>query len=59
MRKCKSIVSAVVFFLTERIGSPMVFVDKMTVIMTCITVVEAAVMLLAYRGKVSAEHADR
>lgn len=54
-----AVVSAVVFFLTERIGSPMVFVDKMTVIMTCITVVEAAVMVLAYRNKALARDDER
>lgn len=54
-----AVVSAVVFFLTENLGSPMVFVDRMTVVMICITVVEAAVMLLVYREKALAKNTEK
>lgn len=51
-----AIVSAIVFFLTEDMRSPMVFVDKMTVTMICITVVEAAAIVLAYRARFAAKN---
>ncbi|MBD5395792.1 MAG: hypothetical protein HDR71_16360 [Lachnospiraceae bacterium] len=53
-----AVVSVVVFFLTENIGSRMVFVNKMTLIMLCITVFQAVVMVLSYRKKALINNAE-